>query len=331
MTLFNGRLKTVVRAGSLIGGALLSSWSAWPAGGAGSGQAAASITPPIDESQRVELRGQVHRAVRDSQDLGDADPHQSANRIIMLLHGSAQQDAELVEFLRNVQTPGRPEYHRWLTPDAFGRRFGAHPADLAILRAWLQSKGFRIEEAPAGGRTLILGGTLGQLNDAFQTHIHRYLWRSERHLANSTNPSIPRALAGVIAGFASLDDFRHRPQYARPRPRPQFTAGPSSHYLAPGDFATIYDLIGPYAQGLTGMGRTIAVIGRSSVQTDDLINFRSSFGLSSVLPTTIYANSGNQAPPRWRGMNWNPIWISSGRERSLRPRRSSSSPPHPRS
>ena len=45
------------------------------------------------------------------------------------------------------------------------------------------------------------------------------------------------------------------------------------------------------------MGRSIAVIGRSSVQSVDLSNFRSFFGLSSTLPNVIYANGNNTAPP----------------------------------
>jgi subtilase family serine protease len=245
------------------------------------------ITEPIDESQRVELKGQVHRAVRESEDLGEADSQQRADQIIMVLHGSAAQDAGLEQFLRDVQTRGRPEYHRWLTPQTFGRRFGVATADLALVRAWLESKGFHIVEEPAGARRMVFSGTIGQVNDAFATRIHRYRWHGEQHLANATNPSIPKALAGVIVGFASLHDFRHQSQLIRARTSPQFTAGNGAHYLAPGDFATIYDLTAAYAGGVTGMGRSIAVIGRSDIVYADLSNFRSIFGLSSSLPHVI--------------------------------------------
>jgi subtilase family serine protease len=245
----------------------------------------------------VELKGQVHRAVRDSEDLGEADPGQRAERMILVLHGSAAQDADLEQFLKDVQSRGRPSYHRWMAPKAFGERFGVAAADLGAVRAWLKFHGFRIDEQPAGARTLIFSGTLGQVNHAFAAHMHRFRWHGELHLANAANPSIPKALAGVIVGFASLDDFRRQPLWVRTQIKPQFTTSSGAHYLAPGDFATIYDLNPPYAQGLNGAGRSIAVIGRSSVQSVDLSDFRSAFGLSATLPTIINANSANQAPP----------------------------------
>ncbi len=270
--------------------------AACAAGVPAAGQPAARIVQPINDSQRFELRGQVHRAIRDSEDLGDADPGLRAERVIMLLQGSAAQDADLEQFLKNVQTPSRPDFHRWLTPKSFGQRFGVAAADTAVIRAWLQSKAFRIDEEPAGARSIVFSGSIGQLNAAFAAQIHRYRWHGEPHLANAVNPTIPAALAGVVVGFASLHDFRHSPQHLAPRIRPQFTLG-GANYLGPGDFATIYDLVSPYAQGITGMGRSIAVIGRSNIQAVDLSDFRSFFGLSSTLPTSIYANSGNIAPP----------------------------------
>jgi pseudomonalisin len=291
------RLRVVLPAACLailgLIGALPAAWSASPA----AAPPGAMISEPIDESQRVELKGQMHQALRESRDLGAADPQTRADRIIMILHGSAAQDADLEQFLKAVQTRGRPEYHRWLTPSAFGQRFGVAAADLGAVRAWLESKGFRIEEPPAGGRALIFSGLIGQVNDALRARMHRYLWHGEEHLANAANPSIPQAFAGVIVGFASLNDFRRQPQSIRGQIRPQYTSSSGAHYLAPGDFATIYDLVTPYAQGLTGLGRSIAVIGRSSVSTGDLSDFRADFGLSSALPTFIYANSSSTPPP----------------------------------
>src|SRR5271165_4591500 len=289
-------LSVSASAGCLMGLVLMASSPAtWPAV-APSAAPAARIMQRIDESERIALKGQVHRAVRDSVDLGEADPKQLAERIIMVLRGSAAQDADLEQFLKNVQVRGRPEYHRWLNPQSFAQRFGVAAADVAVIRTWLEAKGFRIDEEPAGGRAIIFSGTIGQLNAAFATHVHRYQYRGESHLANAANPTIPKALAEVVVGFASLHDFRHAPQHLAPRVRPQYTTG-GVNYLAPGDFATIYDLVAPYASGTTGMSRSIAVIGRSSVQSVDLSDFRSFFGLSSTLPTFVYANSSNKAPP----------------------------------
>ncbi len=293
------RWRTAVSAG-LVMGVMLIVWPrlASPATASIAAAAVATITEPVDESQRVVLQGQMHRAVRDSEDLGAADPRQPAQRIIMVLRGSAAQNADLEQFLKDAQTPGSQDYHRWLTPQTFGQRFGAAAADRAVIRAWLEAKGFVLDEEPAGGRSLVFSGTLGRVNEAFATHMRRYRWHGEEHVANSTNPSIPKALARVVAGFASLNDFRRHAQWVRARTvKSQYTTGSGEHYLAPGDFATIYDLNSLYARGVNGTGRSIAVIGRSNVATVDLSDFRADFGLSATLPTFVYANSTATPPP----------------------------------
>ncbi|HEY0340806.1 MAG TPA: protease pro-enzyme activation domain-containing protein, partial [Steroidobacteraceae bacterium] len=251
----------------------------------------ARITDRVDASQRTELEGQVHRAISDSVDLGAADPALPAGRIVMVLAATPSQEADLADFLRRAQTPGSPDYHRWLTPEAFGQRFGVAPADLTAIRTWLQSRGFQLEAPTAGRRSIVFSGTIGQLNDAFATRMHQYQWHGERHLANSTNPTIPNAFSAVVRGFTSLDDFRLQPQLRRSKLRIQDNTGGGAHAIAPGDFATIYDLSTTYAKGITGAGRTIAIIGRSDVHNEDISNFRSMFGLPATLPTVVLAGA----------------------------------------
>jgi subtilase family serine protease len=265
---------------------------AWSA--VGTEPAAARIRGPVDESQRVALKGQIHPAVHDSVDLGAADPAQRADRIILVLQGSEAQQADLDQLLRNQQKRGHPDYHRWLSPAAFAQRFGVAGADRALIKGWLTSRGFRVEEEPVGGRSITFSGTFGQLDEAFGAHMHRYRWHRENHVANAASPSIPAAFSGVIGGFASLNDFRLRSQLVRADARvlqrgtnPQFSETNGAHYVAPGDFAIIYDLAAPYAQGTNGAGRSIAVLGRSDVVTGDLSTFRATFGLSASLPTII--------------------------------------------
>jgi len=244
---------------------------------------AATATHP---AERTELPGLVNRAIAASEDLGPADRSEPAERVLLLLKSSPAQAAGLAALLHDQHRRGRKEYHRWLTPQRFARRFGVAPARLRLLRAWLETRGLRVEELPPGGRLLAFGGTLGQIDDAFATHFHRYRWHGEVHVANSTNPSVPTALSGIVAGFASLSDFRRESQLLRGSDRPQFTAG-GTNYLAPADFATIYDLQSSYAAGITGAGIHVAVLGRSDVLSADLGNFRASFGLSASLPTII--------------------------------------------
>lgn len=244
------------------------------------------ITQVIDETQRTKLPGHVHAALRDSRDTGAADPALRADRLTLVLRASAAQEADLEQFLAQLQTPGHGNFHRWLTPQDFEQRFGVHPADLRKLRGWLQAQGFRIDAVPAGGRAIVFSGTIGQVNAAFGAAIRRYEWHGERHLAASVEPSVPSALAPVVRGFATLHDFRRHAALVPARSAPDFTSG-ASNYLAPGDYQAVYDLSASYARGISGTGRSIAVLGRSSVLAADLANFRSFSGLPANPPQVI--------------------------------------------
>ncbi len=57
--------------------------------------------------------------------------------------------------------------------------------------------------------------------------------------------------------------------------------------MAPGDFATIYDVQPLYAGGIDGTGQKIALTGQSSVNLADITNFRSAAGLPVNAPTLL--------------------------------------------
>jgi subtilase family serine protease len=244
------------------------------------------IVDAIDESARVTLPGHVHPDIKNSTALGHAERTQLAARLILVLRASDPQERALQAYLDRVQLRGSADYRRWLTAREFGARYGVDSADRAVLRAWLAAKGFKDFEEPQGGRSIMFSGTFAQLEDAFAVNIQRYRWRGELHVAAANDPSVPRALAPVVRGFASLHDFRRQAQIVRAS-APLYTSAAGAHYLGPADFGTIYDLNSIYASGNAAAGRKIAVLGRTDVSQTDLSNYRSLFGLAASAPTVI--------------------------------------------
>lgn len=247
----------------------------------------ARLPASIDERATVVLAGNRHPALSGAQDLGPVSPSLRLERMILVLRSDAEQSAALDRFLGAEHAASVRRASHWLTPSEFEQHFGIAPADLTKITRWLRSHGFSIVEVPAGGRSIIFSGTAGQVQDAFHAPIHRYRVKGEDHVANSEDPRIPAALAPVVAGVASLHDFRLRPQHIA---KPAYTSG-SSHYLAPADFATIYDVNPLYSAGVNGSGRTIAVLGRSNVVASDISTFRSTMGLAANAPTVIVNGS----------------------------------------
>lgn len=254
----------------------------------------ARITRPIREDALSTLPGNVHPLARGEFDRGAAPPDLPMGSMLLVLARSTQQESALQNLLASQQDPSSPLYHRWLTPQEFGQRFGAADQDVQTVTAWLASHGFQVEHV-ANGRNLIeFSGTAAQVQDAFHTQIHKYVINGKTHWANATDPEIPSALAGVVRGVASLYNFRKKPQIIRAAGSfagPQFTSSTGSHALAPADYATIYNINPLYSAGINGTGTVIAVVGRSNINVQDVASFRSTFNLSANSPQIIVNGS----------------------------------------
>src|SRR5271156_492204 len=241
----------------------------------------------IDDDQRVTLRGNVHPLAQAQYDAGAVAPDFPMEHMLLtLLPDSTQQDAlnQLVDAQNN---PESPYYHQWLTPEQYGERFGVSDSDAAQVVAWLQGHGMEVEELTVGHRSIIFSGTAAQVQSAFHTAIHTYKIGDEVHHANVDDPEIPAALVEVVGGVVSLHDFHSEPMHGPVRkPSPDFSSG-GAYYLAPADFATIYDLNPLYQQSINGNGQSVAIVARSNINIADVRQFRTFFGLPANDPQII--------------------------------------------
>ena len=253
----------------------------------------------------VTLVGNVHPLAREEFDHGVIGAETGLGRMVLVLEPSAAQQAELDALVAAQHNPHSPLYRQWLTPAGYGARFGVSAEDAARVAAWLEGHGFTVEEIPPSNRLIVFSGTAGQVAEAFHAPIHRYLVDGVEHIANSGNPRIPAALAGVVGGVVSLHDFRRRSEIkARTQlasealfgkrtfvgAQPLYTSG-STHYLFPADWAAIYDLDSLYGAGTAGMGTSIAIAGRSNIDANDVRSFRTMAGLAANDPTVILAGA----------------------------------------
>jgi len=245
------------------------------------------IRGAIDDTRTVPLPGNRHPLARTGRDLGAAAPDTRLDHMILVLHSDAVQQQAVAALIKAQHDPQSPHYRQWLTPESFGESFGASPADIGRIVSWLGAQGFSIDEIPAGGRAIVFSGTARQVEIAFHTAIHRYGVRGQAHLANASDPRVPEALLPVVAGVATLHNFPRRALHARLQAAPQYSAGDSYNYLAPADFAAIYDVAPLYASGINGAGQTVAVVARCDIQPSDVLTFRRTFGLPTNNPAVV--------------------------------------------
>jgi hypothetical protein len=121
------------------------------------------------------------------------------------------------------------------------------------------------------------------------------------HFANASDPAIPAALAPVVAGVVSLNDFPIQSHLHRlgtfqkslktGETRPLFTfpgCGSNCYGVGPADFAKIYNSQ-PLLSGspkIDGTGQGIAIVGESNINVQDVKDFRTMFGLSQNFSAT---------------------------------------------
>ena len=252
------------------------------------------ITQPVDETQLTILKGNTHPLARLQFDLGTAPATLPMQRMLLVLKRSPEQESALEKLLDAQQDKSSPSYHKWLTPDEFGKQFGPTDADIQTITAWLQSHGFQVGSTK--GRTVLeFSGSASQVLETFHTTIHKYIVNGEQHWANANDPSIPTALTPAVAGIDSLHNFlkkamnsyvgkysEQKKQLTTAKPNFSYACGNGQecYAIVPYDFATIYDVLPLWNSGINGSGQTIAIVGRTDMYAKDATDFWQLFGLT---------------------------------------------------
>jgi trimeric autotransporter adhesin len=251
-----------------------------------------SSQSPVDESLRATLHGSVHPLARPGFDQGAVPDDFPVRRILVMLQRPPEREAARQRFLREVHTPGSPVFHQWVTPEEYGRQFGARDEDIHTVAAWLQAHGLSIARVTGSKAMIEFSGTDGQVREALHTEIHQYSAAGRSFYANDREISVPENVFSLIRNFTPLNNFPLT-SYIAPAGKAKFshdarggapaftlTANNAPFYaLAPEDFATQYDLSPVYSAGTNGSGQTIGIIGATNVNLALVNAYRELFNL----------------------------------------------------
>jgi hypothetical protein len=256
------------------------------------------VITSIEDSERIILPHTTHPLARPGFDLGSAETDLRMERMLLVLGPSDDVQQQLRALIDGQHDKQSPNYHQWITPEAFGERFGPAQADVDKITGWLQQKGFDSIKVSRGKSTIEFSGPVRLVQQAFGTEMHYYQLNGEKHLANNGDISIPRAMSGIVRGV-TLENF----SFAKPaltqvgaatrnsqgkmvpiEPQADFNG---TSFLAPGDFAKIYDLNPLYSNNVNGAGASIAIVARSNILLSDVEAFRQAFLLPPNDPNII--------------------------------------------
>ncbi len=127
------------------------------------------IRSEISNVQVSPLKGSQQPLGSTQFDAGRMPSDARLNGMSIVFNRSAAQQADLEALIAAQQDPPSPLYHQWLSPEQFAARFGMAQSDIDKVQTWLQQQGFSIDSVARGRNMIRFSGTVGQVEQAFQT------------------------------------------------------------------------------------------------------------------------------------------------------------------
>jgi kumamolisin len=228
--------------------------------------ASASAAAPAARSFTIEaMHGRI---------VGSMAPQEPV-KIHVLLQG--RHEDELDRLIELQATPGSGAFGHYLTPEEFGRYFGADPTTYARAIALLRANGFTISDLANNRRDIVAIAPAAAVERFFSTPLDRHVERERSFYAARYMPIVPAGLhAAVVTG---LNDYHVL--HSHMRTRPNAVVGGNFSW-APADLATAYDLNPLYTANLTGKGITMANATAGAASASDLALFEKTFKLPAA-------------------------------------------------
>lgn len=221
-------------------------------------------------------------------DLGPTSAQSDA--LISITVALRMRDSTAAESLLVAQqTPGDPQFRQFLTREQFVARFAPTDADVARVAAAFAGYGLTVERASA--LTLKVTGLPSELERAFAVSLHSYQVATHGNEPGYTfhaplsHAVVPAEIAGLVSAVAGLDTRRSLRPHLRQslshhnvNPSSGTTINPPG-LLTVADFASYYDVQPLYNDGVTGKGRTLAIVTLANFTPSDAFGYWEALGL----------------------------------------------------
>jgi subtilase family serine protease len=232
--------------------------------------------PVATPSGRVGLVGATddQRGTR----VGPTDP---ARKISLSISMASASEDEISRALAAIEDPKSPEYHHYLTPQEYAKRFGPPAAALATVEGSLRGAGFTVTLPSAGGSLLGAQGTVGQAEAFFAVQLSDYRTASGAvYYAPDAAPRLPDDWKGAALNVLGLNNrpalhpagvLRMTPPAQQPPPR----------LLDPTALQRAYSIAPLRLAGLNGDGQTIALPEIDTFKQFDIDYYDRTYGISA--------------------------------------------------
>lgn len=258
--------------------------------------------------------------------IGPRDPR---SRINLTVSMKLAHPVKLHQFLRQVQNPGSPVYHQWLTPGQATARFGPTQAQIQTVVKWLKSQGIQVLGVTPNRILIHTRATTQVYQHAFNIEINNYKLGGRTFYSTADRPKLPRSIAGLVQNVVGLNrGVRMRPMHEPITPLkevqsrggfPQAAPPPATNTVAlrPSQVATAYN-VPDITDPSNGQGVTIAILTANSPDLASVSTphvFWQAYGLPDhdisvkVVPQGATVLSGGMGETQL-DIQWSGVWAS---------------------
>jgi subtilase family serine protease len=212
--------------------------------------------------------------------------------IYLPVRDRAAVDALIAE----LQTPGSPAYHKWLTPAQYNEHFGPSQTLVSAITRELGAYGLQVNQVHA--HSLSVSGTVGAINAAFGTTLVAARFASGKQgMAAATPLKLTPALAASRAMVAAFSGTIHMHSYGT---RSLLGDLPANRESAFGgywfdDLKQAYSY--PSYKALTGKGVNIGILMTPNFNPSDMTLYFSHEKLATPSISTINIEGGAPFDP----------------------------------
>jgi kumamolisin len=179
---------------------------------------------------------------------GKADPTERLEVTMLLRHNNAQILTERVGRLARGVVAGHPMSH-----GEFSRQFATSSADMTAIRNFAAAHGLAVVQENPARCTMVLSGTVAQVNAAFDIDLQRYQHPGGSYRGRVGSINLPQELHPIVKAVLGLDNRpAAKPRFRTIRPNAANGGGAS---FTPLQIAQLYD----FPAG-AGQGECVAII-----------------------------------------------------------------------
>jgi hypothetical protein len=200
-----------------------------------------ALLPRNATAQQTVSIPQVPLAVQNgsAQYLGHYDPQQML-RLVFALRPPHMDEEE--QFLRELQDPNSPQFHKFLSEEQWDARFAPSAQDEQAVAAWAQSQGLTITQRYPNRLIVDVEAPVAAIEKALAVSINSYQIGEASYFSNDRDPSIPAALGNVVHSVLGLNSIEVAHTFSNIKDKtsyPVYSPGPAyalgSHLEGDGD------------------------------------------------------------------------------------------------